>query len=231
MIKELAVLNEFYPYPNLSVKSNRRFHFICLVSWPCFGTMPLQGMSILFNREIRAYASVRRARAQAMVESCLVMAVLCLLLFGLFQISRLFVADDVLRYAAARGARARAVGFNEFMILKTVRAATIVNAGEMLEPHVDGGPSAQRSLERGRIPLYMGAQEPHELPSILDYADWRTISYSIYEGGDPSFVECRVRQQFPLRTALHRAFYADDSIPLRGESQMENHYPLYLETP
>jgi hypothetical protein len=166
-----------------------------------------------------------------MVESCLVMAILCLLLFSLFQVSRLFVAEDVLQYASARGARARAVGFNDFMVFKTVRVATIVNAGAMLEPREGGGPAAQRALERGRIPLYMGADWPHELPSILDYEDWWTVSYSLIEGGNPALVDCRVSQRFPLRTALHRAFYAADSLTLRGESQMENHYPLYLEAP
>ena len=170
-----------------------------------------------------------RAQGQAMVESCMVLAVLCLLLLGLFQISRLFVAEDVLQYAAARGARARAVGFNDFMVYKTMRVATIVNAGTMLEPMEHAGPAAQRALERGRIPLYMGARWYHELPSILNYDDWNTITYSLIEGGDPSFVFCRVSQRFPLRTALHRLFYAADTITLRGESSMENHYPMYLD--
>ena len=117
------------------------------------------------------------------------------------------------------------------MLFKTIRAATLANAGAMLEPREGGGPSAQRAIEQGRIPLYMGADWPQELPSILDYEDWDTISYSVNEVGDPPFVECRVRQHFPLRAALHRAFYAADTMMLRGESQMENHYPLYLEPP
>ena len=27
---------------------------------------------------------------------------------------------------------------------------------------------------------------------------------------------------------MHRAFYADDTMDLKGEARMENHHPLYL---
>jgi hypothetical protein len=39
----------------------------------------------------------------------------------------------------------------------------------------------------------------------------------------------RVRQDYPLRTPMHTAFFADDSVELEGESEIENHHPLYLE--
>ena len=64
-------------------------------------------------------------RGQALIESCLAIIVLCLVFAGLFQISQLFAAKEILDYSASRGARAKAVGFNEWMVRKVARVAAI----------------------------------------------------------------------------------------------------------
>ena len=71
---------------------------------------------------------------QSLVESCLVIALISFIFMGLFQISRLSAAREVLQHAAARAARARTVGFNAWMVPKVVRVAAIPNAGRMTEP-------------------------------------------------------------------------------------------------
>src|ERR1035437_1927236 len=97
-------------------------------------------------------------RGQAIIESSLVLALVCLVLFGLFEISQLFAAQEILDYAAARGARAETVGFNRFMVEKTVRVGAIPNAGRLINPVVSGGPAAQSDAELARIPLYLAAE-------------------------------------------------------------------------
>ena len=104
---------------------------------------------LIFKFVISGWRSGSSRRGQAILESCAVVIIICILLFGLFQLSRLFVAEEILQFAAARGARARAIGMNDFMVYKTIRAATIVNAGKMQQPLlVDGSdPLAQRQVE------------------------------------------------------------------------------------
>ncbi len=166
---------------------------------------------------------------QSLIESCIVMGILCLLFMGIFQISQLFMAQEILNFAAGRGARAKAVGFNEFMVFKTVKVGAIANAGKMVTPDVDGGPAQQRAQERSRIPLYLGAEWHRQLSPILEYENWNNITYSCAEQGAPSIVFFRVVQRFPLHFAFHRAFYHDDAVRLNGYVQIDNHYPLYLD--
>lgn len=192
---------------------------------------------------------------QSLVESCVVIGILCLLLMTLFQLSQLYMAQEVLHYAAGRGARAKIVGFNEFMVFKTVRVGSIANAGKMTSPEmaaqtasplvlqlgsqfqtrfpisVASGPTAQCALESSRIPMYLGADWYRQLPAILDYSNWPAISYSYYEQASPPRLDFSVHQRFPLKFLFHQAFYADDAIPFTGTATLENHYPLYLETP
>ncbi len=206
------------------------------------------------ERGILAVSQPLAAQAgQSLVESCIVIGILCLLLMALFQLSQLFMAQEIVHYAAGRGARAKAVGFNDFMVFKTIRVGAIANAGKLTFPElaeqtpypltlslgsrfqirfpiaVANGPAAQRALEHSRIPLYLGAYEAVYLPSILNYENWDTIFYSYLEQENPPRLDFYVRHYFPLTLPLHRAFYAGDSIPFTGRTTLENHYPLYLD--
>lgn len=179
---------------------------------------------------------------QSLIESCLVIAVLCVLFFGMVQMSRLFVAGEIIDFAAARGARAKAVGFNDFMIYKVVRVATIANAGPMKTPGFSG---SQFRVERRQIPLYLGAEYKGRLKAILDYEDWETVEDPEVRMAslDPPEVAVRVRQYYPLKVPMHRMFFADDNMwlesrmgtggrfegSLESEVKMGGHYALYLD--
>lgn len=207
---------------------------------------------------IRSRSTRSAASGQALVETCLVMIVACLLLFGLFQVSQLYASKEILDYAAVAGARARAVGFNDFMVHKVVRAAAIPNAGRMIEPDVDRDPAAalrwgasrpgelwdfalrdhpdspQYEVESSRIPLYLGAENWGWLSGILDYEDWSTIWHTLLEWPGANLVTSRTGQTIPLRDralfTFHRTFYAADTVSLRpGQVTMDDHYPLYLD--
>ncbi len=171
--------------------------------------------------------AAKRLEGQSLIESCIVIAILCLLFMGMFQISQLFMAQEILDFAAGRGARAKSVGFNEFMVFKTVRVGTIANAGRLVYPAVDGGPAAQRAIERSSIPLYLGSDRHRRLSSVLDYEDWGGIRYHWSES--PAMLSFHTAQAFPLRFPFHRAFYQSDAVNMTGEARIDNHYPLYLE--
>lgn len=191
-----------------------------------------------------------RKAGQAMVESCLVIALLALVLFGILQVARLSMAREALDYAAVAAARARTVGFNDFMIHKVVRVANIPNAGRMVTPTLtrhEGGwwgnltpgdawnvalqatpGSPQYELERSRIPLYLAAEHGGQLQAILDYEDWEDLRHSVGTPAD-QMIEVNTRQELPLTLPFHRAFYAADDITLEGEATLEDHASLYLE--
>ncbi|MBN1669995.1 MAG: hypothetical protein JXR37_03115 [Kiritimatiellae bacterium] len=157
---------------------------------------------------------------------------LCLLFFGLFQVSQLYMAKEMVDFAAARGARAKAVGFNDFMLYKTVRVATIPNAGLMTSPQSPNNPYQQADIEQSRVPLYLGAEYPGRLSPILDYEDWDTVSRPrYYRNGYPPLIDLRVAQDYPLRSPFHRTFYAADEVSLNGHAVFDSHYDLYLDGP
>ena len=174
-----------------------------------------------------------------------------MVLFGLVQVIRLYAAREILDYAASAGARAQAVGFNDFMVYKVVRVAGIPNAGRLTNPQasalgtgldvvtplpgtiwntaVASSPtSPQLATEQSRIPLYLGAEDYGELRPILDYENWDDIRHSSSDL-PPWGVRTRTHQELPLDMPFHRAFYSDDSIEESGEMEMESHYTLYLE--
>ncbi|MEI6149772.1 MAG: TadE family protein [bacterium] len=185
------------------------------------------GVASLFFRR-----STTSRAGQSLIESCLVLIIVCLAFFGVFQISQLFARQEVLHYAAARGARAKVVGFNQFMVFKTIRVGAIPNVGRLINPISDGGPAAQHAVEAARIPLYMGTEDASELDPILDYQDWDTaqdVSWPLVSAFGDGTLRLRVGQQVPLRYPFHRAFYAADSMDMTGESWMDNHYTLYLD--
>jgi hypothetical protein len=167
---------------------------------------------------------------QSLIESCLVLVIVCIVFFWVFQISQLFAAQEILHYAAARGARAKVVGFNQFMVRKTVRVGAIPNAGQLMNPATPGGPAAQHAVEAARIPLYLGGENEGQLPSILDYEDWDTIGSPRSSDKGDGTLELSIRQNVTLlRYPLHHLYYAGDSIEMEGASTLDNHAILYLD--
>ncbi len=140
---------------------------------------------------------------QSLIESCIVMALICLIFMGVFQVSMIFSAREILNHASARGARAKTVGFNHWMVTKAVRVASIPNAGRLIEPDFvnedtflrseiagaeTGGQlwerllrvtpsSLQYNLERARIPEYLAAHNWPRANWVLNYDRWNTVQW------------------------------------------------------
>lgn len=177
------------------------------------------------------------ARAgQAMIESVIVMMVICLVLFGVFQLAHAFAAREVLRHAAVRTARARAVGFNAWMCTKVMRVASIPNAGEMISPQVSfvdpalrtaiatmppgslwdwslgSTPRSERAaFEAARIPDYLASENHARAGYILDYANWDDIRGDGLGGSGATSLatdtlEISVRQDYPLSILVRMLF-------------------------
>lgn len=172
---------------------------------------------------------------QAMLESIIVILTVCLVLFGLLQVAIVYTGQEVLHHAAARAARAKAVGFNDWMVEKAVRVASIPNAGERLEPivlnQVNSGISANdtpgeamdaafsrrpvssspaAAIEAARIPEYLASENYGRSTYILNYEEWElgSISYNIDESfSEHGTVNAVVQQHFPLKMPFAGYFY------------------------
>jgi Flp pilus assembly protein TadG len=187
-----------------------------------------------------------------MIEAAVVMVLISFLLLGVVEVSRVFAAKQILDHAASTGARAQAVGFNEFMTYKVVRAATIPNAGPLVTPDLQrpgsnfdwgtatagdawdqaiyGATTRSHTIdtELARVPLYLGTTDWNQLPGTLDYEDWDTVRWPVNTHLN-GMVSTVVRQDFPLHMPMHRAFYNDDEVELRSRAWQADHQSLYLE--
>lgn len=190
---------------------------------------------------------------QALIESFAVIILLCLILFGIVQYVLMLTATEVVQFSADASVRARAVGFNRFMVYKVNRVASIANAGIMRTPerHTLGDAEAWNRLRAGQsftasissnprssqyheveqytIPLFLGSENWGRMYGLLDYEDWDTVSSPFYTGTAGRSVGVVVRQDFPLRMPLFSAFSRDDFIRIRKEARLADHSDLYLQ--
>ena len=172
---------------------------------------------------IRADARTRSGRrgGQAMVETVVVMFVLCLVFFLVYEYANLLTAHTVVNYAAAR-----AVGFNDFMVTKTVRVATASVAGKC-RSHDDKGNDLATGTLVSRMGSYLEAENEGDTKGILDFELWESdkLGWSADEpGGENAELTIHVWQRRPLYDSDD-----EDLREVRGEAGIESHYPLYLQ--
>lgn len=143
---------------------------------------------------------------QAIIESMVVVLFACFLFLAIFQISQAFAAKSIMSHAAARGARARAVGFNRFQVAKVIDLAAIPVSGKRLQPATAGmnlylrqlisgkvgdvwdaalantSTSGSGGVEQSLLPIYMSCVNTERADYILDYANWVRLSRTISDG-------------------------------------------------
>ena len=183
----------------------------------------------------RHSTGTKRQSGQAMIESLIVILIVCFLLFSLLELARGFAGREVLRYLAARAARARTVGFNDWMCTKVMRVAAIPNAGKMLEPSsasftdlelqkalagkrpgelwdwsLTANPRSEKAeTEAARIPDYLASEHDERAHHILDYEGWDDLRATGLGGIAPSgsdTLEVNVQQKMPLGISV-KALY------------------------
>lgn len=121
---------------------------------------------------------------QSLIESCLVIAVLCLVLFGGVQISQLYLTREVLDSAATAGARARAVGLNDFMVRKVVRIVSLPIAGQLVEPAPNNNGNNTNAFWKSHPYgwLWTWAVELNAVPSVPEKRRMRSYLEAETEG-------------------------------------------------
>lgn len=172
---------------------------------------------------------------QAMVESVIVLFFLCIVFFLVFDYARLLICRTTLDYAASRAARARTVGFNDFMILKTVRLGTMSVSGECLTKiNNDETPSTAALISR--MGSYLQTASSAETKGILDFERWNAgkTGWSCAEPrSETGELTMNVWQRQPLFGVLDLSGgkTGDDAaeVTLYGQAKIENHYPFYLK--
>jgi len=149
-------------------------------------------------------------RAQAMVETLIAVLAILLIFFGAYRVSRMVAARTLLDHAAARAARAKAVGFNDFMCQKSALVAMIPVAGERVWP---------RDLafdEASRVPDYLSAEDWALANGILDYEYWHTTDIDVRSGmGLTPVADAEVRLATP-------------DYEMTGKASVESHFPHYM---
>jgi len=197
-----------------------------------------------------------RRSGQAILETFIAVLLLCLVLFGILQVLLVYNARTLAHHAAARTARSRSVGLNEWMQEKVMRVASIPASGRMT--YVDGGfgetalperlalgeridraidvrnplpPSAQTMAELEAISLYMTTRNHLVADSILSYEAWDEGWLGMRHWADRNLAHVAVWNRYPLEMPFHRLFYApwDDAVTVRGEAAAIEHHELYLD--
>ena len=115
-----------------------------------------------------------------MIETVLAVLVVTFIFLMLFNLSHVLTGKILVEHAAMRVARARAVGFNDFMCLKTARVAVIPVSGRRLWP-TDEKFTAGNELARVRT--YLESPDAARANGLLDYENWHTMSVDAGDGG------------------------------------------------
>ena len=115
-----------------------------------------------------------------MIETVLAVLVVTFIFLMLFNLSHVLTGKILAEHAAMRVARARAVGFNDFMCLKTARVAVIPVAGKRLWPADEEFTTGN---ELARVRTYLESPDAARANGLLEYENWKTLSVDAGDGG------------------------------------------------
>ena len=143
-----------------------------------------------------------------MVETVLAVLVVSFVFFVLFNLSHLLTGKILVEHAAMRVARARAVGFNDFMCAKTARVAVIPVAGKRLWPVEESFTTAN---ELARVRTYLESPDASRANGLLDYENWHAMDVDAGDGGQSVVV---------LKTGWFK---------VEGKAGVEDGYTYYMD--
>ena len=144
---------------------------------------------------------------QAMLETLLAVLFITFVFLGLFKLSRMLTGKILLEHAAMRVARARAVGFNEFMCVKAARICVIPVSGERLQPGKDDTRNGISETALAR--MYLRTIDGSYANGLLRYENWDDFAVVPGRGGASS-------------TAMK-----DEWFDLYGEAEVDT-FPTYM---
>ena len=148
-----------------------------------------------------------------MIETVLAVLVITSLFLCLFELSHMLTGKILVEHAAMRVARARSIGFNDFMCRKAANVSVIPVAGRRLWP---GGGELDYSMELSRVPIYMGTPNAAVARGVLEYEGWHRLWVTPGDGTDS-----QVTMSFEL-------FDGAVDFELDGEARLEENYKLFM---
>jgi len=148
-----------------------------------------------------------------MIETVLAVLIISSIFVCLFKLSYMLTGKILTEHAAMRVARARAVGFNEFMCKKSARVAVIPAAGKRLWPE---GDQFDYSMELARVAIYMGTPNGAVANGVLEYEGWCRLDIDAGDGTDS-----KVRLGMKL-------FDGTMEFKLDGNAGIEDNFTLYM---
>ena len=122
----------------------------------------------------------RSKPGQAMVETVIAVLIVTSVFLVLFRLSHMLTGKILAEHAAMRVARARAVGFNDFMCRKAARIAVVPVAGRRLWPD---GDDFSPEMERARFRTYLESPDEARANGLLAYEYWPTMFVDPGDGG------------------------------------------------
>ncbi len=143
-----------------------------------------------------------------MLEALLAVCLVTSAFLALFTLSQMLTGKILLQHAAMRAARARAVGFNDFMCRKSARVAVIPVAGRRLWPV--GDDEFGWAEEDARVRDYLCAPDGARARAILEYEKWGALGVKPGDG---------TKATTSMKT---------DWFDLVGEAGIEPHATLYM---
>ena len=149
----------------------------------------------------------RLRRGQAAVETVLAVLIVTSVFLVLFRLSHMLTGKILLEHAAMRVARARAVGFNDFMCRKAARVSVIPVAGRRLWP-AEGEFGV--SQEAARVRTYLESPDDARARGLLEYENWARLGVDPGDGG---------QSVVTLKT---------DWFKLDGKAGIESGYTYYM---
>lgn len=194
-----------------------------------------------------------RISGQALIESSMMMVLLCLILFSALQIFQFFTAKEFMDHAAATTVRSQTVGFNDFMVRKVARVASIPVSGKMQIPDpgellqerhwlygtigeqwdraLYGTPvSQQLDIELSRIPVFLGTEYPGQLHGVLQYQAWESdLKQPDRSYPEDGMTEITLSIDAQASMPFAATFIEDGHLTINSSARIEDHAALYLE--
>ena len=195
------------------------------------------------RRRASGGAGIGRRSGQALLETLIAALALLLLLSGLLQLALVSGGREILRHAAARAARARSVGFNDWMAQKAMRVAAIPVSGRMTFPGPgfgdEGGGADAGDFELARIPGYLAAENHSRAAYELSYEEWERGAPRLRSESSPyghGTVRFAAAMDYPLRMPFASllapwAERDEEGVPrlgIEGVATAPDHSALYL---
>lgn len=170
-----------------------------------------------------------------MIETTIAMIVVLIVFLAMFNLSDQMRAKLLVENASVKCARARAVGYNDFMLRKIARLSTMPAAGRCLTPSAQGGDAALSSGERyARMGDYLASEYEAQADAILEFELWQDGNTSVECSADASRTTATVTQRRPRIDGIGMLTGTSDSgigeyAPISATGTAEAHYKSYLQ--